>query len=358
MKEAVKSQMNSFEAMFDLELAGFFLKRLIYTFLPLAFFLFVASRFNNPFFRNTIATIGVFWAYLVLLISTGCVCRAVFIKYVRKSPLDMKACHGFSITYAPAYLLVPCVIIILGAIIKTSAFLLLLTGNIKFAGEVILGIIIIPLVLISITSLLVFAMAFYLSPAIIAVEEEGFTWVFRRVFSILNYIPIRFIVYLITGLFSTFIVMLAFTGIFAAALPGLAGIAAGALKLKAVELGIAVPGSFIVNTEILTGPVPFTYHIFALFAYLSAAVLLSLILFIPGVYACSSAVHIYRLIRAAEIDAIDSGSEPLIRVKNDVSEIIPDKMICPHCRESVKGGLFFCTQCGKKLQPDSSDSKI
>jgi hypothetical protein len=297
------------------------------------------------------------WAYAVLLISLGCLCRAIFIKYIRKNPVDLKTCHSFSMSFAPAYLLVPFAIIAGGFIIKAVAFLLVYSGTLKYVGEIILGIVIIPIVLISIISTLVFAMAVYLAPAIIASEEEGFTFVFKRILSIINYIPVRFILYFFTGLVFSLIIAFIFIGILAFSLPDLAGIVTGSLKFKALQLGMSVPGTFVFDSENYNSLIPFTHHIFAFFAYMSMAVILSLVLFVPGVFACSSAVHLYRLIRQKEIEAINSGSEPLVRTKGKTDAGLFEKMICPQCGETVKEGLFFCTQCGNKLKEDQEENR-
>jgi len=347
MKEVCESQFDALEAIFNSKIVIFFLKRLLLAFLPLSMILFIASRIPVPFVMYIVEILGITWAYFVIQVSIGAICRCIYTGCIKSKTLDLKSCISFSRGFIPAYLLGPFVIAILSLVLIISCFLLISIGLIPYIGEIILGIIILPILIICIIYFVLSILLIYFTPAIIATEDEGLTYVLKRMISLFHHFRGRLLMYFLLAVLFIGILTSFFAGASALIYGWIFTTAAAILKTKLANLIFVAGGHFAPNFALYSGNIPFTFQVAAFLFYFAGGASLALLFTIPGVFICSSSVYLYNTIKLKENEGILSQCPGKDREPADSSFAI-----CPHCDGKVKSMFKFCTLCGKILKTD------
>jgi len=296
MKSIFNSLMEAFKPIFNREIILFSMKCILVTVIPLFLMLFIASRITPGVSRGIVVLIGFIWFYVATLISLGIICRVIFLSQFTKTRKYIEESITFSRNFAPAYIVIPTVIVIIIYIIWLIFHFILYSALIPYLGEILLGVIFSPLVVISIILFLVFSSAIYITPSIIAAEESGISRVLKRLFHIVKSIPIHFFICFLSGMIFTFIVFCVSFGLLSIGVGILFPIVTFVLKSHLVDHFMAVGGTFITGFEVYGEDLTWTSHIFALLFYLGAGLLFSLAMTMPVIYMCSSSLYIYRLI--------------------------------------------------------------
>ncbi|MCD4783987.1 MAG: hypothetical protein K8T10_09210 [Candidatus Eremiobacteraeota bacterium] len=296
MRNLFNSLAEAFKPIFDREIIIIFLKFLLITIMPLSFMLFIASRISSDFARGAVALVGFIWFYVMALLSLGVISRIIFIKYFLKKSIEVKNCINFSKNFAPTYIIIPSVIVLISYILWLLCHFILYASLVPFLGDILLGLIFSPLVIISTLVALAFSAAIYFAPAIIAAEEVGIARLFRRLFNIIKTLPMYFFVCFLSGLIVTSVILFAAIVLLSIGVGILVPVATYVIKSHIIELFRVVGGTYIPGLGLYRGDLNWTLHIFAFLFYLGSSLLISLVLVAPGIYMCSSSLYIYRLI--------------------------------------------------------------
>lgn len=356
MRKIINSMLEAFDVILEPQLTSFLFKRLLFAILPASVFFYAASRFSWKWGQSALAAVANIWIFIIVVVTAGALCRAVFLKKIQKTDYDLDACHGFAMTFAPAYVVIPVILGIIATILKVISVGALFLGYIPWVGEILLAFIMAPAILIGSASVFLFAMTSFLAPAIIASEEQGVVFTLKRIVSMANYIPVRMIVsfwmaVIIIALFSTAIFSLLYSSV-----PTLASIGKFIIEDKFANFTAAIAGTFLnLPNKFPGGRITWTYHIAAFFAYIFLGILVSFASTLPLLFTYAITTLIYDQLRKEEIRVKEQGKKPLFgypKVKSFTSDQVTT---CPGCGKLVRGKVTFCTFCGERLKPEEQE---
>lgn len=313
--------MDAFTPLFDGKLCSFYFKRLLITFIPFSLALFAASRFSSIPVKWLVISASFMWVYAMLIITAGLICRRVFAKCFNDGNITFKSCITFSWEYGPAYMFIPVVALIAGLTLQIASFLIFYSTLIPFAGDILLGIVLVPIILINTAFILLSAILIYLAPAIIGYEDRGITFVFNRILTLAWQLKTRLLLFSIMAFIIIGVMFLFFILLASSTVGSTVSLTLFVLDGKAEGLYVFAAGNLMPGFEDFQREIPFTYYIFSLLFYISGAIIASLTLTLPGLYICSSSIYFYDFLCRKEMEYLR------IQKEEDVEKINPDLKI-------------------------------
>lgn len=302
MIEMFKTLMDAFKPVFDAKLSNFYFKRLLLTFIPFSLALFVASRFSSIPIKWLIISASLMWVYAILIISAGLICRRIYTSDLRDENIDFKTCIAFSWEYGPAYMFIPVVALIAGLTLQIASFLIFYSTLIPFAGDILMGIVLVPIILLNTAFIVLSAIIVYLTPAIIGYEDRGITFVFNRILTLAWQLKSRLLIFFLMASVIITTLTLSFMLLASVTISSTVSLTLFVLDTKAEGLYIFALGNLLPGFERFQGDIPFSYYIFSILLYISGAFLAALIFTIPGLYTCSSSTLFYDLLCRKELE--------------------------------------------------------
>lgn len=302
MIEMFKTLMDAFKPVFDGKLSSFYFKRLLLTFIPFSLALFAASRFSSVPVKWLIISASLMWVYAILIISAGLICRRIYTVHINDENINFKTCVAFSWEYGPAYMFIPVVALIAGLTLQIASFLIFYSTLIPFAGDILLGIVLVPIILLNAAFIVLSAILIYLTPAIIGYEDRGITFVFNRILTLAWQLKARLLVFSIMAFIMIAILTLSFLLLTSLTASSTVSLTLFVLDTKAEGLYIFALGHLIPGFDRFQGDLPFSYYIFSLLMYVSGAILAALTFTVPGLYSCSSSILFYDLLCRKEME--------------------------------------------------------
>ncbi len=302
MIEMFKTLMDAFKPVFDDKLSSFYFKRLLLTFIPFALALFAASRFSSVPVKWLIISASLMWVYAILIISAGLICRRVYTSYLNDENVNFKTCIAFSWEYGPAYMFIPVVALIAGLTLQIASFLIFYSTLIPFLGDILLGIVLVPIIALNAVFIFLSAILIYLTPAIIGYEDRGITFVFNRVLTLAWQLKSRLLVFSLMAFTMIIILTLSILLLTSLTVSSTVFLTLFVLDAKAEGLYTFALGHLIPGFERFSGEVPFSYYVFSLLMYISGAIITALTFTLPGLYTCSSSMLFYDLLCRKEME--------------------------------------------------------